>query len=150
MTKQWWEQDEVITKPSAGFGEMDGGRFFGGAAAAKQTNWWDNDTVEQEAPLSPEQEEAASGWANYLAMVRKNHGDRPVDVAGEGVVAATDDVALWKQARDAAKRSGWQAPPKAGVEEGVVAGLNDFSFGWSDEVGSGFIAEKAFLWNVRG
>lgn len=103
-----------------------------------------------ETPLSRDQEAAANSWANYMGMVRKNYGDRPVSVGGRDFVAAKDDYGLWKQAVEAAERSGWQGAPKAGWEAGVVAGLNDFSLGLSDEVASGLNAAGSFIANLPG
>ena len=133
MSKQWWESDGVVTKQSPG----------------KATNWWEGDDIEQEAPLTAEQSGAAEQWAEYLALARKHHGDRPLAAAGDQPVAA-DDVGLWKQAQAAAKRSGWKAPEKASIADGIVTGANDFSFGFSDEFSSGISAAKSFLWNLPG
>lgn len=100
--------------------------------------------------LSAEQQQAADAWARYLQLARKHHGDRAVDIAGQGVTVAQDDNGLWQQAMDAAQRSGWKAPPKAGIDAGIVTGLNDFSFGFSDEFGAGINAGLAYLWNLPG
>jgi hypothetical protein len=177
MSKEIWEKyGDLVSAPTTPkamprIGEMDGGRFFGGPGvtpkplhgpalaeaqqgadlmerrkAAPKTNWEQyGDPV-----LTPEQEDAANQWAEELALIRKNHGDRAVDVAGEGVVAAKDDVGLWRQAQAAAKRSGWKAPEKANLGEGVATGANDFAFGFGDEFASGVNAAKAFLWNLPG
>lgn len=120
--------------------------FTGKPAEAPKTDWLDK----YQQVLTPEQEAVASEWANYLALARKHHGDRAIDIAGEGVTVAQDDVGLWRQAQAAARRSGWKAPDKASVMEGITTGLNDFSFGFSDEVGAGFNAALSYLWNLPG
>jgi hypothetical protein len=111
--------------------------------AAQMTNWMDyGDPV-----LSPEQEDAANKWAEYLALARKHHGNRRLAEAG-GETIASDDVGLWKQAQAAAKRSGWKAPDKASVGDAIATGGSDFAFGFGDEFTSGVKAVGAFASNL--
>lgn len=110
---------------------------------AQATNWMDyGDPV-----LSAEQEDAANKWAEYLGVARKHHGNRRLDITGGETIAA-DDVGLWKQAQAAAKRSGWKAPPKAGMGDAIATGGSDFAFGFGDELASGFKAAGAFASNL--
>lgn len=111
--------------------------------AAQTTNWMDyGDPV-----LSPEQEDAANKWAEYLALARKHHGNRRLAEAGGETIAA-DDVGLWKQAQAAAKRSGWKAPDKASLGDAVSTGASDFAFGFGDEFTSGVKAAGSFVSNL--
>jgi hypothetical protein len=115
------------------------------AKPAQPISWMDyGDPV-----LSREQEDAANQWAEYLGIARKHHGNRRLDVTGGETIAA-DDVGLWKQAQAAAKRSGWKAPPKAGVGDAIATGGSDFAFGFGDELASGVKAAGSFVSNMGG
>jgi hypothetical protein len=105
---------------------------------------------EAEAPLTYEQETAASDWANYAALIRKHHGDRSVQFAGSDLTIPDSPDAQWKLGIEAAKRSGWKSPPKAPVGDALITGTNDLTFGFSDEVGSGVQALASFLYNLPG